>query len=183
MSDPQVPASPVTLAAQAAFQRMSPPTGQDATDLQEDLDAAIEFVETHCGPVALAARTYTVHPRRDKLVLPVTRVTAVLEVTDPDGNVVTPYDVRLAAGIVVLPGEPWSTKAWTVTANTGHDRKSLVLAIKHIASHLYGIRRGNGALPSGRAYPTADTETVQVAGFAIPRRAWDLMAPYVRTGR
>jgi len=174
----------VTLAQQAAFQRFpAAPTGQDAIDLQEDLDAAIEQVEVCCGPVAQAERTYTVRPKRNKLVLPVVMVTAVGTVTSPDGVVVEPYDVDLEAGIIVLPTWPATEKAWTVGASTGNDVKSLVLAVKHIASHLYGIRRGHAALPGGRAYPTVDDATVTVAGFAIPRRAADLMAPYLRSGR
>lgn len=184
MSEPTIPTPPVSLQEQANFQRLSwPLDAQDAVDLQEDLDAAIETVEKLCGPVSVAARSYLCRPRRDKLVLPVTRVTAVLEITDPDGNTVTPYDVNLAAGIIELSSEPWSTKAWTVLATTGQDRKALVLAIKQVASHLYGIRRGSAALPGGRSYPTTDTETVSLAGFAIPRRSADLMAPYLRTGR
>lgn len=185
MSEPPVPPPPVTLEEQAHFQRITWPiaAAEESADLQEALNAAIEHVEKLCGPITTASRTYLVRPRRDKLVLPVTRVTAVESVTDPDGNLVVPYDVNLAAGIVELPGEPWTTKAWTVTATTGTDVTSLVLAAKIIASHLFGVHRGSGALPSGRTYPSGDDETVTLAGFAIPRRAADLMAPYVRTGR
>lgn len=183
MSEPTPPAPPVTLAEQAAFQRLATPAGQDEIDLQESLDVAVEYVEKLCGPIVNAARTYSVRPKRHNLVLPVTRVTSVTTVTDPDGNVVVPVDVNLPAGIVELPAEPWTSKAWTVVASTGNDIKSLKLAVKIIASHLYGVHRGNGGLPANRTYPSGGgEETVNLAGFAIPRRAADLMGPYLRTG-
>lgn len=175
----------VTLADQARFQRINL-AGLDEDEeanLQEALDVAIEHVEKLCGPVASAERTYQVRPKRTKLVLPVTMVTTVTEVTDPDGNVIEPEDVDLEAGIITLPTWPVSQKAWTVTATTGDDVKALERAVKIIASHLYADHRGGAGLPGGRAYPTGSEDTVSPMGFSIPRRAAELMAPYLLTGR
>lgn len=186
MSEPPVPAPPVTIAEQLVFLRLSA-EGMDAdetTRLQEALDVAIEHVQKMCGPITQAARTYLVRPRRTKLVLPVTRVTALVELRDPDGNVVEPYDTDLEAGIITLPVWPATEKAWTVEATTGQDIVSLKRAVKIIASHQYGEHRGGAALPGGRSYPTgSNDEVVSQMGYAIPRRAAELMVPYLRTGR
>lgn len=175
----------ITLEDQARFQRITWPIANEdeAALLQEALDVAVEHVEKLCGPISSADREYKVRPKRTKLVLPVTMVTKVTEVTDPDGNVVDPDDVDLEAGIITLPHWPASEKAWTVTATTGDDVKSLERAAKIIASHLYEDHRGGGLLPGGRAYPTGGEDTTSSMGFSIPRRAAELMAPYLLTGR
>jgi len=185
VSEPPVPFPPVTLEEQAAFQRISWPIADvlEQGRLQEALDSAIGHVEKLVGPISLATRDYLVRPRRDKLVLPVTRLQAVVEVRDPAGNVVAPYDVNLLSGIVELTSEPATTKAWTVRATAGQDVVQLRRAVKIIASHLYEDHRGTGALPGGRTYPSGGEDTPAPMGFAIPRRAAELLAPYRRTGR
>lgn len=185
MSEPPVPPPPVTLGEMATWLRT--PTyatkEPEASMLTEALASAIEQVEHECGPIVSASRPYTVRPRRDKLVLPITRVMAVSEVRDPDGHVVVPFDVNLAAGIIELPAEPWTSRAWTVVATSRADVASLKLAVKIIASHLFDVNRGKH--PGLASYPSGDDTLAPsgVSGFALPRRAVELMTPYRRTGR
>lgn len=185
MSEPTLPSPPVTLQEQASFQRITWPIANDdeSDRLQDALNSAISHVEKMVGPVAEATRIYTVRPKRDKLVLPVVRLTEVVEVLDPSGVAVEPYDVNLLSGIIELRAWPSTTKAWTVQATAGRDLVDIKRAIKIIASHLYEDHRGAGALPGGRTYATGGEDTTSLMGFAIPRRAAELLAPYVRTGR
>lgn len=184
MSEPSVPPPPVTLQEMAAWLREPTyATNEPEKDwLQVSLDSAIEQVEARCGPIMSAARTFTPRPRRHRLVLPETRLVNVQEVRDPDGNLVEPYDIDLLCGIVELAAEPPTTKRWTVVATTRDTVASLQLAVKIIASHLFEVHRGGAALPTGRAYATGDSEPPP-AGFALPRRAEQLMAPFRRTMR
>lgn len=173
---------PVTVDELAAWMKIPTPVVAPESDwLQDALDAALEHVEDNAGSVATGAREYLVYPAGALLVLPDARLQAVTSVVDPDSNVVTPTATNLLAGIVTLPYSPPDGRRWTVTATSEDTRQSLVEAVKIIASHLYGVHRGQAGMPGGRAYSTASEDTVQTAaGFAIPRRAAQLMS--ARTG-
>lgn len=165
------------------------PAGERA-DAQDDLvevtAAAIEHVETLCGPHADDdTRTLTVRASGSSVLLPVTRLSAVLEVRRPDGTVVDvdPVDVDLLAGILVLrdptPGD------WQVDVAFTGRAASLTLAVKIIASHLWETRRGTADPARRRLYANGDArEPVRSVpiGVAIPSRASQLMAPYVVPG-
>lgn len=178
MSEPPVaPAPAVTLQELASWMAMStPPSGQTQTDLQSALDAALGYVENRVGAIAQASREYKVYPQGALLVLPIVRVEAVTTVVDPDGVEVTPTATNLLSGIVTLPVVPTDGRRWTVTATSEATRAELLEAVKIIASHLYEVHRGRGAIPNNGGYPTTDDGRATLpAGFAIPARAQQLI--------
>lgn len=184
MSEPTLPPPLVTLEQMGAFLRA--PTyatvDPEMTMLGEALGAALEYVESQVGSLVGASRQYSVYPHRHNLVLRDTHLQEITTVTDPDGNVVVPESTNLLAGIVVLPCVPMDARPWTVTATSRATRTSVALAVKIIASHLFEINRGKGRGSSSTSYPSSD-DAAPLLGFAIPARAAELLAPYVRTGR
>lgn len=167
----------VTLQELASFLKApSYAEGAEATLLQTVLDAAIENVESRVGPLAAAEVEYAVRPNGCNLVLPVTHLTSVGDVTDPDGNVidVDQLDTNLLSGIVSVPYVRRGT--WTVAATSTAAGASLKLAVQIIASHLWEVQRGGGSRP-GFGQPVTDGAPVRM-GFAIPARAAELIAPF-----
>lgn len=177
MAIPETDARFVTLAALSEYLKM--PTTGPANDLLNDkLDAALAYVATRVGPLDVAQRTYRAYPTPSgRLCLSADRLAAVVEVRDPDGAVVVPVDVDLEAGIVNV-GRVWSrTRAWEVDATREAFAADVSEAVKIIASHLYELHRGRDARPGFT--PSADDSTPPPSGFAIPRRASELLGPHL----
>lgn len=173
------PAAVVTITELAAFMRAPDLATSDTAALQEHLDAAIEYVQSVVGPVGEVSVHWDVYASdtQRQIVLPATRVQEIVSITAPDGSAVTVdhrRDVNKLAGIVTVPRPMRGT--WTVEGRTADASSSIKLAIKIIASHLWGTQRGTGG---GRTsmYAAPDTTATPV-GFAIPRRAEQLLAPY-----
>jgi hypothetical protein len=151
--------------------------------LEEVLAATIENVESKVGPLEPASGetdltvTYTVYPSGRNLVLPVTHLTGTVEVKDPDGNTVIPRDVNMLAGIVELPVVPRQSRPWTVRSSCREHGQSVKLAVKIIAAHLWQLQRRRP--PAGPQTETGD-EAPRGSGFAIPRRAAELLAHFMR---
>lgn len=144
-------------------------------EMQRMLDAAIERVTSECGTAATGTATVPVPSGGGSaLLLPVARADAVTAVVDPDGRPVTPVFADAYTGVVEVPVPRRGT--WRVTVTFGEVPDSLELAVLIIAKHLYGTQRVPGA--SRGAGPLAGGQGAPPAGFAIPNRAADLMAPY-----
>lgn len=168
----------VTLADLAAFMGI---TSADPryTQLQGVLDATVEHVEGMVGPVG-GAGTFVVQPSGARLVLPAVRLVSVDGIEDPNGVAVTVTDctVNLAAGVIVLPAAPSVAGGYTVTVTTP-DSYRADEAVRIIAQHLWETRRGRyGARADAFA---GDADPVPL-GFAIPRRAAELLAPLMVPG-
>jgi hypothetical protein len=154
-------------------------------NLVEALTAALEWVEQQVGPLDSVARDYTVYPSGRSLVLPDTHLVSVGTITDPRGDVVAlPADVNLLAGIITFRHR-LHTGAWTVRATSREHGTSVALAVKIIASHLYTVHRGaNLTGPRFEGFAPVDDPAPEAprggSGFAIPRRAAQLLAPFRR---
>lgn len=167
----------VTLAALAAFVK-APTTGVTNALLNDKLDAALAYVATRVGPLDVGQRTYRAYPTPSgRLCLSADRLAAVVEVRDPDGAVVVPLDVDLEAGIVNV-GHVWSrARAWEVDATRETFSADVAEAVCIIASHLYDVHRGRDVRPGFT--PSTDDSIPPKFGFAIPRRAAELLGPYL----
>jgi len=154
--------------------------------LIEALGSALEWTTDQVGPLEHAACTYSVWPSGRSLVLPDTHLESVTSVTDPRGTVidVPPERVNLLAGVIeVSANAPLRRGTWTVVATTREHGHNVRLAVKIIASHLYEPRRGRAATQvtaaaMGQATPVGDG--TPSPGFAIPRRATELLRPVQR---
>ena len=86
-------------------------------------------------------------------------------------------DVDVDAGAVVL-GARAAAGAYTVTVRFPDAPADVKEACLHIIKHLWSIRRG----AQGGARGDVDAQAQIQQGFAIPRRALELLAPYERVG-
>jgi hypothetical protein len=155
--------------------------------LHEALGAALEWTAEQIGPLDNVARPYSVWPSGRHLVLPDDHIEEVVSITDPYGVVtdVPPQRINLLAGVIELnTAGALRSGPWTVVAKTRKHHHSVALAVKIIASHLYEVHRGravNSATQAvmGGVTPVGDPDGAP-KGFAIPRRAAELLAPFLR---
>jgi hypothetical protein len=175
---------PVTLSELAAW--MNAPSLATDNDLGEALDSALEWVTEEVGPIESVARQYVVWPSGHSLVLNDDHLEAVTAIEDPDGTVVEvpAKRINLLAGVIeVQPRGRLTAGPWLVTATTREHGASVRQAVKIIASHLYEVKRGRAAAGSAASYlanaqPVGDGTLGR--GYAIPRRAEHLLAPFQR---
>ena len=155
---------------------------EPGSTLLESLEAAVEWVESQVGPLESVTRDYTVYPDGRALVLPDTHLVAITAITDPDGRPVTiPTDVNRLAGVITFPTR-LRRGEWTVTAQSREHGSSVALAVKIIASHLFDVKRGasSDGPRAGIFSPVNGDGPSGTTGFAIPRRAAQLLAPFRR---
>lgn len=145
-----------------------------STEITAALSSAIGYVQGKCGPIlATDMRVAARHDgRRGTLILPTPAITDLAELITPDGvDVVASVDaddVDWSAAIIRLPrmdaGE-WVARVRTVSS--AERTASLKLATLIIGAHLAAAR-------------LVSVPGVQAGGpgFAIPRRADDLLAAW-----
>lgn len=184
MSSTPTEDGPLSLPALRRFLNVST-RPEDEADLEETLNAALERVQGMVTVDLHGTDAVTYRPRRRSsgaLLIP-PGATEVVSITDPYG-VVRPavdLDVDLDAGII-WPG-PFDLRpgAWTVTVRRPGAGAAVTLAVKIIAKHLWGVHRGDGSRSGPRGGVIAQDEAA-LAGFAIPRRARELLEPFMAGG-
>ncbi len=184
---PLVPADLSTVTVKALAEFLHAPELMDVPatkkQLQEALGGATEWAESVVGPIGNAAATYRVRPTGGRfLVLDDTRLVEVRSVVDPYGATVPLWTpgVDLEAGVLEFARE-LRRGTYLVTAVTRETGYAIALAVKIVASHLYEIHRGANAVgvremianPVGEGQPSG-------RGWAVPRRAEQLVAPFRR---
>ena len=161
------------------LRKTSADQSEDAS-LLEALQAAEELVEHHLGgPLDHTARQFDVYPSGACLVLNATRLTEVVTITDPEGGTIPldDVDVHYLAGIITLPFTPAERRAYKVVAATREHGAALRLAVKITAAHLYATEPRGAAASAGAArHMTTPGAEASAAGFALPRRAAELIA-------
>lgn len=148
-------------------------------ELQDTLDAAIEVVEGFVGPLT-AGDVTEVHRNvfSSQIVLRQVPAGDLVQVSARNGLVSTPleasdFELDAATGIlrVVMGSGFYGTYEVTFSAGRTTLPASLRLAILIVAAHLWETQRVPGASRFGGDSPVP-------AGFAVPNRALELMAPY-----
>lgn len=150
------------------------------TELTMYLTAASEYVESVVGPLAVATFTETAQLQtgflalRKRPVVAITSITPQLSATSLDA---TNYELDSAAnGVRFLYGVAtnWSAGWFTVvyTAGLASIPTRVKLAGLIIAAHLWRTQNGGGGLP----FPGEDETVPTGFGFAIPRRAEELLS-------
>jgi len=136
--------------------------------------SATEVVETITGALLPKARTYTASGRFDRrnLVLPVSGITVESVTVD---DVLLPkadYKVDTMAGIIISDSftEGDLNLVVAYTAGTTHIPPQARQACLEIVTHMWQIGR-----QGSRESSTTDETVVTPYGYAIPRRAWELL--------
>lgn len=178
-----VPAEPNVLVSLAQFKTFIKVTSDTQDDLlQEALDAATDIVaEGVDASLTSSTLRLRVRPGARALVLPFTHLQNVQMIIRPDLTALAleEADVDLVAGIITVPralaGE------WQVDVTPRGGMAALSLAVKIIAKHLWGTQRGTQS-GGPRGEIDAQQGEVVLVGYAIPRRAAELLKPYLAPG-
>ncbi len=100
-----------------------------------------------------------------------------------NGGAVTGFTVNRAAGL--LYDVPYTAGPLTATYTSGGGGvpAAVTLATLIIAGHLWETQRGTSPSALSLQDPGADFGAPAVAGYAIPNRARDLLAPFVQSSQ
>lgn len=152
-------------------------TTGDAIEAELHVNAAVEVVESMCGP--LAPREVVVTDAaavRGTWVASVWPVLSAAAVNAYDSSEVA--DVTVDAAGRVRFGTYTGAGTFDVTLQVGRDPipASIVLATYIIASHLWETQRGRSARPG--LFGQGEDVTITPMGFAVPARAAQLLAPH-----
>lgn len=146
------------------------------TELTRHLNAADAMVDKKVGPSTVTSITERHGVVGGLIMLRRFPVVAVTSITPDDATALAAsayvVDTQLG-GVEIKDGRPG---AFTVVYTAGHSPvpDALKLATLIVAQHLYMTQHGGG----GRVFPGEEYVTVAGTGFAIPRRAAELMRPY-----
>jgi len=156
------------------------------TELQDVIDAAEAVLSQHVGPLQSTARTDRVPGYVDALVLPMLPVVSLTSVTSSGGTVLTLSDLYVdqRSGVVTYnSGACFTERYYTVVYSAGRAScpDDLLLADKELVRHLWGARRG-GAQRPGSAPSESTANTIPGAGYLLPFRVQQLIAPHVQPG-
>ena len=152
-------------------------------ELRSYINAATRVVEHYVGPVAI--RSFSeVRPSGSVLVLsriPVVAVTSLAPVY-PSGvtYTVADLDVDAETGIVRHLSGLWfyGPQRVTYTAGRAVVADNWQVAARIIIQHLWQTQRGGSRRPGmGQSDDIIEQQLVSVMGFAIPRRAVELLQP------
>ncbi|GAB3884576.1 hypothetical protein [Terrabacter terrigena] len=153
--------------------------GRQLAELDMMREAAQEVVEGIVGPVLWRTVTDTVQAYGGLAVLGTRPVVSITSVTDSNSTAVT-FTTTGTAGVLTGLGRWLSGRNLTVSYVAGRTScpTAIRLATLIIAVHLWQTQLGNtpaaGALPVEQ--PLDGTQII--AGYAIPNRAIELLAPY-----
>lgn len=153
-------------------------------ELQPTIDAAEAVLAQHVGPLASAVVTTSrVKGGREYLVLPVSPVVSLTSVTPVGGTALNLADLTLdgAAGMVTnaLGGRfGYTTYDVVYTAGRATLPADLTLAVKELTRHLWESQRN----PAPRPGFTDDLISSPAAGYLLPYRVQELIAPHMQFG-
>lgn len=162
----------------------------DDAELTDMLDAAVDIAEGVVGPLTSETVTET-HYGLSSAVLVLRRAPA-LALTSVSGRVypgalqtsylLTDYTLDPDTGIVRLANGYRFAGDYTVTYSAGRTTlpAAVRLAILIIAGHLWETQRGVAPTPLQQQDAFGPPPT---AGYALPNRAQELLAPYARGPR
>lgn len=158
--------------------------GQD-TELTTTLEAAEAVIAQHCGPLAATATTQRVRGERSQLVVSITPAISLTSVTPVGGSALTVGDLMIQANGVIehIAGGTFSSRWYDVVYQAGRASlpKDLREAVLALVKHLWEPQRGPSRRP-GSAASDAASNTLPGAGYLLPFRVQELMAPHLQPG-
>lgn len=158
-------------------------------ELQVKLDQAIAVVEGLIGPIDSPVPVTETHYNvsSDVLVLRRMPVASLTAVSSRYGATTTPltlgdYELDEASGIVRVANGSRFCGTYTVTYTAGYTDipADVSGAVVLIAAHLWQTQLGTGPSALALQQPDADPAFTPGTGYAIPARARDMLAPYLR---
>jgi hypothetical protein len=160
-------------------------TTNDA-ELQDFIDAAEAVIGERCGPLAPEPVSERLRGACSALVLRRTPAALLTAVTSADGSAVTLTDLYLdeGAGVVTYnSGASFTARYYDVEYQVGRVDcpDDLLQAVKELVEHLWESQRGSGVRPGGPRPETA-ANTLPGAGYLLPFRVQELIAPHERPG-
>ena len=166
------------------------PSTTDDDELQVKLDQAVAVVEGMIGPVDSPTLVTETHYNvsSDVLVLKRTPVASLVSVSSRYGAVTTPltvtdYELDPELGLLRIASGARFWGTYTVSYTVGYDDLPADLsgAIVLIAAHLWETQRGTAPSALALQDPNGFGDVPSPGlGFAIPNRAKELLAPYLR---
>jgi hypothetical protein len=154
-------------------------TTADDAELADMLDAAVDVVEGIVGPVTTSPVTETHRVSSDVLVLRRMPVAGLVSVSPGS---LADFALDVDSGLLRRVDGYGFVGPVTVTYSVGRPMvpAAISLAILIIAGHLWETQRGTSPSALSLQQPGAEPLDAPVAGYAIPNRARDLLARYVR---
>lgn len=160
-------------------------SGTHDGEIQRHIDAAEAVIAEKCGPLASTTVTERVRGGRG-LVLRQPPAISLTSVTPADGTALTLSDLYLDgdAGVVTdESGACFTARHYDVVYEAGratvpHD---LVAAIEELVRHTWMTQRGPTARPGSRESESA-ANTLPGAGYLLPFRVQELIAPHIQPG-
>jgi hypothetical protein len=157
------------------------PGSANDDELVTMLDAAEDVVRSLVGSFAAVTVTERVVVTAGTVILSRAPSGAVT-LTDRSGGSVTGFTVSAAAGLLYdVPVAGGTALTASYPAGGGVVPASVSLATAIIAAHLWETQRGTA--PSPLALQGDDAGPTFGAGFALPNRARELLAPYTRSAQ
>ncbi len=179
---------PVTLADLKAH--INTASSADDVELMVHLEAATDLVEARVGPMVVATFTDRVFTNRSgSLVLPRNLVVSVTSATGQlTGTTYASAGLYVRGSVVRAAGDlPLVADDYAVVYEAGRQSvpAALKLATLIVAGHLWETQRGRSARPDllgseSEGFVGADAAGLVARGFALPRRAMELMAAYAQ---
>jgi len=186
---------PVTLEEYKQHLNLGTLVQQDDAELEFELEAGTDLCEGRVGPIIQRSVSERLTNTGDAITVseyPLVSVQTVTGVADAPDYQSADLDVdrsgviRLLAGCIL-----WGRYDVTYTAGWAADAattpKALKLAVLITASHLHETQRGRQGRPDlmgGEDFTAGGAEQVELIarGYALPRRAIELMSRYERAG-
>lgn len=154
------------------------------TELQTFIDAAEAAIAQKCGPLAATATTERVRGGVDRLTVNTIPAISLTSVTPVGGSALTVADLMIGSSGVVefIHGGSFGDDWYDVVYSAGRTCPAdLLMAVKELVRHLWETQRGGSSRPGSRASESA-SNTLPGAGYMMPFRVAELIAPYLQPG-
>lgn len=149
-------------------------------ELTATIAAAEAVITQRVGPLEPTTITTRITAAGSELALPVTPVISLTTVTNSGGSSLDAglFFTDPDAGLVTyLSGTAFGSTAYTVVYQAGRATcpPDLLLAVKELVRHLWESQRSAARFPG-----MGDDEPAPAAGYLLPYRVQELIAPHVQ---
>ena len=177
-----------TAEAAREFSNVSDPSSFDEFDTF--FNAALQAISHRCGPVGGTSVTEQAMARCGVLILAERPVQSVDSAADQDGNPVDVTGARISRRSAIVRLRSSITRELDVTYTAGWEPypDDLEKAVYVVTDHLWETQRGrSGSFTQVHGIDDdapvgGDASFLVLRGFALPRRAMELIVPYRKFG-